>query len=357
MDQALKIALLADTHTGIRNSSDIFLENAATFYRETFFPYCKEHEITQIIHLGDYYDNRKQLNIRSLWHNRKNFLEPMRAAGMKMDIFPGNHDTYYKNTNDVNSLKEVLGHYMNEIHIIQEPKVLEYGSTKIAMLPWINSSNYDKSIEFVKTCSADILCGHLELSGFELMRGITNKHGMDHEIFSKFELVMTGHFHTKSQKDNVMYLGSQMEFYWSDAHDDKYFYVLDTETRELERVRNPHTLFERIVYNDSKTDYNKISVEHLENKFVKIVVVEKRDTFTFDRFVDRIQQQKIHELKIAENFSEFLGENVEDESVSLEETAEMLDSYIDAIDTDLDKERLKREMRSLHVQAQSLELS
>lgn len=350
------IAIINDTHTGIRNASDIFLDNAAQFYRETFFPKCKELGVKQVIHLGDYYDNRKALNIKALYHNRKNFLEPLREAGMSMDIILGNHDTYFKNTNEVNSLKEALGFFMNEIHIIQEPKVLEYGSTRFAMLPWITPQNYDESLKFVKNCDANILCGHLELEGFELMRGITNKHGMNHEIFSKFEMVLTGHFHTKSKKDNIHYLGSQLEFFWSDANDDKFFYILDTETRELTRYRNPHTLFEKIVYNDTKLDYSQYPVDHLDNKFVKVVVDEKKDTFTFDRFIDRIQQRKVYELKIAEKFSEFLGENVDDEEISVEDTEELLDSYVDAVDTDLDKDRIKKDMRRLLSEAQSLEI-
>lgn len=352
----MKIAILNDTHCGIRNANEIFLDNAATFYRDVFFPYCKENNIKQIIHLGDYYDNRKQISIKALHHNRKNFLEPMRDMGMYMDIFPGNHDVYYKNTNDVNSLKEVLGHFMNEINIIMEPTVLEYGSTNIAMLPWLNSQNYEKSLEFIKNCKADVLCGHLELEGFELMRGVTNKHGMSKEVFSKFEMVLTGHFHTRSHRDNVTYLGSQLEFFWSDAHDPKYFYVLDTETRELEKIHNPHTLFEKIMYNDLEMDYTNYDVSNLDGKFVKLVVIEKKDTYMFDRLIERIQSKKIHELKIAENFSEFLGENVDDEEISVEDTGELLDSYIEAVDTELDKDRIKKNMRYLLSQAQSLEV-
>lgn len=352
----MKIAILNDTHCGIRNANEIFLENAATFYREVFFPYCKKHDIKQIIHLGDYYDNRKTISIKALHHNRKNFLEPMRDMGMYMDIFPGNHDVYYKNTNEVNSLKEVLGHFMNEINIIMEPTVLEYGSTKIAMLPWMNSQNYDKSLEFVKTCKADILCGHLELEGFELMKGVTNKHGMSRDIFANFEMVLTGHFHTRSQRDNVTYLGSQMEFFWSDAHDDKYFYVFDTETRELEKIHNPNTLFEKVMYNDVENDYTKFDASRFAGKFVKVIVIEKKDTFIFDKVIEKIQAQKIHSLQIAENFSEFLGENVDDEEVSVEDTGELLDSYIDAVDTDLDKDRIKKDMRNLLTQAQALEI-
>ena len=245
---------------------------------------------------------------------------------------------------------------MNEINIVMEPRVMEYGSLRMALLPWICNENYDQSMNFIKNCRADWMGAHLELKGFEMMRGITAHDGMDRKIFQKFELVMTGHYHVSSKKDNIWYLGSQMEFFWSDAHDTKSFHIVDTETREVQMIKNPNTLFQKILYDDSKHDYSTYDFEKLDNKFVKIVVINKHDLFTFDTFVDRIHNRKIHELKIAENFNEFIGENVEDEGISVEDTSELLDSYVDAVDTELDKDRLKSNMRNLLSEAQALEI-
>ena len=353
----MKLAVLNDTHSGIRNSSEIFLNNSADFYDNIFFPECEKRGITQILHLGDYYDHRKFVNFKALNHNRKHFLNELRERGMHMDIIPGNHDTYFKNTNDLNSLKECLGHYMNEIHIIMEPTVMEYGPLKMALLPWICQENYDQSMNFIQECKADWLAAHLELNGFDLMRGVQSHVGMDHKLFKKFELVLSGHFHTASRKDNIWYLGSQLEFFWSDAHDPKYFHIIDTETREIEKIRNTYTLFEKIVYNDEKMDYNNYSVDHLDQKFVKVAVVNKQDSFVFDRFIDRIQNRDIHELKIAENFNEFLGENVDDTGLEIEDTGQLVDDYIDGVDTDLDKDRIKLNMRELMTEAQALEIA
>jgi NADH dehydrogenase FAD-containing subunit len=105
-------------------------------------------------------------------------------------------------------------------------------------------------------------------------------------------------------------------------------------------------------------DYNNYNdIEKLDHKFVKVVVVNKSDTFTFDRFIDRIQNQNIHELKIAENFQEFLGENIEDEKINFDDTQEIVDSYIDAVDTDLDKSKIKIQVRELMTEAQALEFA
>ena len=352
----MKIAVLNDTHCGIRNSSEVFLDNAEKFYNEIFFPECEKQDIKQILHLGDYYDHRKFVNFKALNHNRRVFLDQLRKRGMSMDIIPGNHDTYYKNTNELNSLKECLGHYMNEVNIVMEPKVMKYGSLNIGLVPWICNDNYEQCMNFIKDCKADWIGAHLELKGFEMMRGLTNTHGMSPDIFKRFEMVLTGHYHVGSKKDNIWYLGSQMEFFWSDAHDPKFFHIIDTETRQVEKIRNNNTLFEKVVYNDEEIDYNNYNKD-LSKKFVKVVVANKTDPFTFDRFIDYIQNQDIYELKIAENFNEFVGANVDDEDMNFEDTAEIVDTYIDAVDTDLDKDKIKVQMRELMTEAQTLEIA
>ena len=352
----MKIAILNDTHAGIRNSSEIFLNNAEDFYTKVFFPECEKHNIKQILHLGDYYDHRKFVNFKALNQNRRIFLDELRKRGMTMDIIPGNHDTFYKNTNELNSLKECLGHYMNEVHIIMEPTVMKYGSLNMGLVPWICNDNYEQCMNFIKDCKADWIGAHLELNGFEVMRGLTNKHGMDPSLFKRFEMVLSGHYHCSSKKDNIWYLGSQMEFFWSDAHDPKYFHILDTESRHIEKIRNNNTLFEKVLYNDEEIDYNNYNKD-FSKKFVKIVVVNKKDPFVFDRLVDNIQNQDIYELKIAENFNEFIGANVDDEDMNFEDTTKIVDTYIDSVDTDLDKDKIKVQMRELMTEAQALEIA
>ena len=353
----MKIAIINDTHCGMRNSSDIFIEYQDTFYTKVFFPYLKENGIKQIIHLGDYFDHRKYINMKAQNANRKMFLDVLKEEGIHMDIIPGNHDVFYKNTNDLCTLKELLGYYTSNINIVMKPKVLDYDGCSIALLPWINSENYVESINFIKTCKASILGAHLELIGFDMMKGVPNTHGMTTEIFDRFEMVLSGHFHTKSSKGNIHYLGSQMEFTWADCEDQKYFHVLDTATREITAVKNPYTMFEKLVYNDEQIDYNSYVVPNLDNKFVKVIVAKKSDPYTFDKFLDKLNDQEIHELKIAETFEEFIGDNVNDESISVEDTTQLLDSYVDAVDTTLNKPMLKSLMRNLFVEAQSMEIA
>jgi len=353
----LKFAILNDTHCGIRNSSDIFIDYQERFYNEVFFPYLNENNIKHIVHLGDYYEHRRFINFKALNSNRKVFLERLRKDKITMDIVPGNHDTYYKNTNELNSLKELLGHYMNEVNIVQQAKVLDYDGLKFALVPWICQDNEEEINEFLINCKADVVGGHFELNGFDMLRGVPCTHGMSADNLRRFELVLSGHYHCKSNQGNIHYLGSQMEFFWNDAHDDKFFHVFDTDTRELTPVRNPLTLFHRIRYDDEKEDYNEMDLSILDKRFVKVVVINKTDGFMFDRFIDRIQQRDIYDLKIQEDFNEFTGASVSDEGLEVEDTSTLLSQYIDNVETILDKERIKREMNDLMLEAQTLEVS
>jgi len=352
----MKVAILNDTHCGVRNSSDIFLNYQERFYSEIFFPYLKEHNIKNILHLGDYYEHRKFVNFKALNQNRKVFLEPLRDNGITMDIIPGNHDVFYKNTNELCSLKELLGYFTTNVNIIMKPTVLDYDGLGVAVVPWINNANYKEYTDFIANCKAPMLGAHLELLGFDMYKGMPNPHGMTADLFKRFEMVMSGHFHTKSNKGNVHYLGSQMEFTWSDVDDPKFFHILDTETREITPVRNPITMFEKIVYNDEQIDYNSIDVEQYRHKFIKVLVVNKTDLYQFDKFIDRLQNVETYELKIAENFEEFVGSSVDDDKVSLEDTKDLLDTYVDAVETDLDKDNIKMKLRELYTEAQNLEV-
>ena len=144
---------------------------------------------------------------------------------------------------------------------------------------------------------------------------------------------------------------------WSDHNETKGFHIFDTATRELEYIQNPHTIFAKIYYDDSQTDYSTIDVEQYEEKFVKLVVVNKKDLYGFDKFLDRLLAVKTHEVKIVEDFSELDAENVSDEIIeNAQDTTTLLERYIEELDVDIDKNRLKNTMRGLYIEANDLEL-
>ena len=199
--------------------------------------------------------------------------------------------------------------------------------------------------------------GHLEINGFEMHKGHFSENGYPKEIFKDFSTVFSGHFHKKSDDGQIYYLGSTYQMTWSDDGCPKGFHIFDTETRELQRIINPYTIFEKIYYDDTTTDYSKVETKKYRDKFIKLVVVNKKDLYQFDRFTDRLLQEQTHEVKIVEDFSELDASNVSDEIVeNAQDTNTLLEKYVDELDTELDKKRLKNTLKSLYLEACDLEI-
>jgi predicted phosphodiesterase len=351
----LKIALITDTHFGARNDNLAFNEYFYEFYENQFFPYLKEHKIKHCVHLGDVMDRRKFISYRIARDFRERFINSFKDINFHMLV--GNHDTFYKNTNDVNSLHELVDGKFKNIKVYSKTTEVDFGDCKILFVPWINSDNYSYTMEMLDTTSAQICMGHLELSGFQMQRGMIMTEGWDKRLFQKFDMVMSGHFHHKSDDGQIFYLGTPYEIYWNDYDDPKGFHIFDTKTRELERIVNTNTLFCKIYYDDTTQNYMSHDISRYKNKYVKVIVVNKKDLYQFDHFVDRLLLADAHDIKIIEDFSEMDASNVSDDIVeNTEDTMTLLEKYIDELDVTLDKSRLKTTMKSLYTEAQDLEL-
>ena len=353
----MKIAIINDTHFGARNDNVNFNEYFYQFYEKQFFPYLKENNITHCIHLGDIMDRRKFVSYRTAKDVRERFIKPFIEMGIELHVLIGNHDTYYKNTNDVNSVIELFGDRYKQIHIYPEAETVSFDDTPIMFVPWINNQNHTETLVKIEETNAQICMGHLEVAGFAMNKGIINEHGISKSIFGKFDTVFSGHFHHKSDDGHIFYLGAPYEFYWNDCDDRKGFHVFDTETRKLERIENPLTIHSKIYYDDTQNDYIKYDVTQHKNNYVKVIVVNKKDLYQFDQFIDRILKADCHEVKIIEDFSDLDANTVSDDIVeNTQDTMTLLGKYIEELDTTLDKGRLINLQRQLYTEAQDLEL-
>jgi DNA repair exonuclease SbcCD nuclease subunit len=349
----LKIALITDTHFGARNDNSNFNDYFFEFYEKQFFPYLEENDITDVIHLGDVMDRRKFVSYKTAKDFRERFVD--KFANINLHMLVGNHDTFYKNTNAVNSLHELVDGRYDNITVYEKTTEVEFDGCKILFVPWINAENMTHTMKMLKTSDAQVCMGHLELNGFEMQKGMVMDHGWDRQEFNRFDMVMSGHYHHKSDDGQIFYLGTPYEIYWNDWNDPKGFHVFDTEKRELERIVNPLNIFSKIYYDDSQEiNYDMSSYK---NKYVKLIVVNKKDLYEFDKFVDKLLKADCYEVKIIEDFSELDANNVSDDIVeNTEDTMTLLERYIDDLDVSLSKSRLKNTMRTLYTEAQDLEI-
>lgn len=346
----MKTAIITDQHFGARNDSIHFIDFYEKFYSEIFFPTLEKEQIDTVLILGDTFDRRKYVNFYSLQRAEKMFFKPLAEKNIKVHMIVGNHDTYYKNTNEVNSPELLLKDYPN-INIISEPSVIELDKTEIVMMPWICAENYEKSMELIKKTNATICMGHFEIQGFQMYRGAPSHDGLDSSTFDKFDKVFSGHYHHKSHKTNIYYLGNPYELTWQDYGDDRGFHIFDTTTQKLQFVKNTNTIFKRMVYDDkvqSTKEIQELDLSDYKNCYVKVVVVNKTNPYLFDLFVNNLQQVTPIDITIVEDVAESEDDDTFDQT---EDTITILNKYVENLTTDLKKDKLKVLMKELYVEA------
>jgi len=352
-----KAAIITDTHFGVRNDSKQFIEYFEKFYSNIFFPYLKENNIDVVFHLGDIVERRKFINYATLHEFKRIFIQPCIDNNIRLLGIVGNHDIHYRNTNEVNAMNELFNH--SSIKFYSEPEEINFDGCKIALLPWINNSNYEKSMEFVRTTDASIVFGHLEFSGFEMYRGISNLHGMETKPFDRFEFVFSGHYHTRSSKKNIHYLGNPYETTWNDYNDSRGFHIFDSDTRSLNFIQNPYKMFHKIWYDDSDKDTYKKIIESYnfstyEGAYIKVIVQKKTNPYWFDMMLDALYKSNPANVSIVEdnkNADMLTEEEIINEA---DDTLTLITKYVDSISVDVDKNNLKKLLADLYVEAQNM---
>jgi DNA repair exonuclease SbcCD nuclease subunit len=347
----MKVAIITDQHFGARNDSLHFIEFYEKFYSGTFFPRLLKDKIDTVLILGDTFDRRKYVNFYSLQRAKQMFFDKLAEHNITVHMLVGNHDTYYKNTNGVNSPDLLLEDYDN-IKTIVSPTTLSLGGQEILMMPWICVENYEESMQKIKESTAPICMGHFEIQGFQMYRGAPSHDGLDMSVFSKFDVVFSGHYHHKSKKGNIHYLGNPYELTWQDYGDDRGFHIFDTKTQNLTFVKNPNNIFKRISYDDKGVDTKTITEMDLtpyKGAYVKVLVVNKTNPYLFDLFVNNLHQIGPVDVTIAEDILELEDDDIDVDQT--EDTTTILNKYVDNLATDLDKDKLKTLLREMYVDA------
>jgi len=354
----VKIALITDTHWGIRNDNVAFHDKTKKFLDDVFFPTLHSNGINHVVHLGDIVDRRKYVNFLTAKRLRDDFLVPLENNKITLDIIAGNHDVYYKNTNEVNALEEIInGRYCNVNIYTEATTVTQEDSTPILYVPWINDQNRAATLKEIHDTKSQIVLGHLELEGFQMYRGSMASHGDSPDLFGRFDLVCSGHYHHKSTSGNIHYLGSHSQFTWSDHGDPRGFHIFDTETKELEFVANPYEMFAKVWYDDKTADKDpdKIDINGLKDKFVKVIVSNKTDLYKFDKFIERIEKVGVIDLQVVEDHLNLNLEDDQDIVNEAESTVDIFKKYIDQIDVNINKKKLENTIVGLYNEALTIQ--
>jgi len=344
----MRVAIISDTHYGCRKGSKHLHDYFQKFYDDVFFPTIEAEKINTVVHMGDAFDSRKSIDYQSLEWAKRVVFDRLKKYDVHMII--GNHDCYYKNTNNVNSPELLLQTYDN-IKTYSEVTEVILDKLKVLFIPWINAENYENTVQHIKNTSSLCAMGHLELNGFRAHRGHIMEDGMDSKLFDKFTKVFSGHYHTRSDNGKIFYLGNPYEMFWNDVNDARGFTIFDTDTLTHIPVNNPYKLFYNVYYED--TNYKLFNATEYKNKIVKVIVRKKSKPKDFEKFIDKIYSSGVQDLKIVENFN--IQESEDFEVSEDENTLSILNRYIDESEFDLNKNIIKNIFQDLYAQACQVE--
>ena len=342
----MKVAIITDQHFGFKKGSKLYLDYFQKFYDEVFFPTIEKLGITTVLDLGDTFDNRKGCDLYSLDWAKRNYFSRLASNKVSVISIVGNHTAYYKNTNDINTIDLLLREYDN-IRILSECEQITVGNLDILFIPWINQENSDRTYKMIKESKAKVAMGHLELNGFVATHGHTMENGADFECYDKFKQVFSGHYHTRSSNGKIYYLGNPYEMFWNDCDDPRGFHIYDTETLKLKTINNPNHLYKKIFYNDTPRQLFKFG--EYKNKIVKVIVKNKSSEKEYDRFMESLLKVNPYDIKVVERTDDLIFDgDIVDQT---EDTMTLLNSYIDDLETNLNKSKIKGLVKDIYQEA------
>lgn len=345
----MKVAVITDQHFGARKGNQNLHEYFKKFYDTVFFPTLKKECIDTIIDMGDTFDTRKGIDFWSLNWAKENYYNILRDMGVTVHTIVGNHTAYYKDTNDINSVDLLLREYDNVV-VYGSPTEVKIGGLDMFFIPWINDENREETLGMINSTKSKVAFGHLEMRGFFANKTYICEHGEDKTNYKKFEKVFSGHYHHRNFQDNIYYLGNPYEIYWHDVEETRGCHIFDTETLEHTPVNNPHRLFHIISYED--TPHQTFNAEPYKDKIVKVVVNKKTNGSKFERFIDKLYQAGVNDLKIIENF-DFNGfyQSDEFETDESENTLSILNRYVDESECSLNTSKVKSILEKVYASA------
>lgn len=348
----MKICCITDTHISFKKSNQVFHNYFEKFYNDIFFPELERRKIKTVIHLGDAFDNRKGIDYWGLEWAQRVVYDRFKELNITVYQICGNHDVQLRNTNRHNAIATLLRDYDNIIPIVG-PCNYNIDGVETIFVPWICKDNEEETFNLIQNTKSKLLFGHLELTGFTLFPGQVSTHGLDREKFNTFDRVFSGHYHTRSNDGKVFYLGNPYQMFWSDVNDTRGFHIFDNKTYDLEFIKNPYSLYEKIYYSDN--DIEDFNVKNLIGKYIKVIVKNKSNETQYNKFISKLTDLDIIDLKIVDlNIVDDL--NVNFDNIDPEDTLATLNKYIEESDFSLNKDTIKKILQGVYQEALEMEV-
>jgi DNA repair exonuclease SbcCD nuclease subunit len=305
--KTVRYLLVGDTHLGLYNDSDVWHKVVLDLFKE-IHDTCFRENIETIIHLGDFFHNRKSTNTKT--QDAANKIAEM-IERFNLIIVVGNHDTYYKNKILPTSLSIFKEH--KKIQVVHKQL---FFPEDIILVPWgaeVQPTHY-------KYCM-----GHFEITGFNMNDSYICKKGRDPSDFSSFKRVFSGHFHTPSTQGKITYLGSPFQQTFHDAGSTRGYYIFENgELEFIEFNKYPHFI---------KMSTESINNSDIKGNIIKLTFEKDYGTVENGNIIENIMSKEPQQMHV--DFSKIsyeLDDEPEEDIPDMIDHEEIIKDYISRIE-------------------------
>jgi len=349
--QAKRVWFITDTHLGVRNNSNEWIEIMEDYFFKWFFPLIRDNYQPGdiLIHCGDWFDSRQSVNLKVL-NLGVSIAEEMSSIFKDgIHILIGNHDIWGKNSNDVNSLKSIK--WIPGFNIHEEPVSLNLGGTSFFMMPWRKDQEAETQC-LIETSPHDYLCCHADIKGLNFNKFVKVEHGIEEEYLKKFRKIYSGHIHYAQDYKNVKMLGSPYQLTRSDMGNTKGITLLDLSDgseRFFENKFSPK--FQKIDFNRILEMTISDASQIFSNNFVDILIDPKMALRApLNILTDEVTTpRKISFHPHDPNQAGLLSDKIRDTDGSNFSVIDFIDAYVEGLEYDEQtKSKLIRSIKALH---------
>jgi DNA repair exonuclease SbcCD nuclease subunit len=206
-----KAAVFTDIHYGAKSNSEQHNIDCLEFTK-WMIKKAKQEGCETCLFLGDYHNNRASMNIRTMQYALHG-LELLSQNFQQTFFIPGNHDLYYRDKRDIQSVE--WAKHLPRVQICND----WFSDGNVVIAPWLCGDDHKRLAKL----KGQYLFGHFELPGY-LMNAMVEMpdHGeIQREHLSGFDHVFTGHFHKRQTKKKITYIGNAFPHNYADAGDDE----------------------------------------------------------------------------------------------------------------------------------------
>ena len=329
MSQLFKhAAVFTDLHVGNKQNSKIHNSDCER-YVEWFITEAQARGAETCIFMGDWSHQRASVNVASMNVSIK-LLKKLNNAFEKVYFITGNHDLYYRDKRDLNSVE-----YARDLpnFVMIDEIFCEDG---VAIVPWLVADEWKK----LSKLKAKYLFGHLELPHFKMnaMVEMPDHGGIKAEHLAGPEYVFSGHFHKRQYKGNIHYIGNAFPHNYADVGDNERGAMFLEWGGEPQYVNWPDCPKYIVITLSELLDDHQNLLDKYTHARVKlnIGISYEEANFIKEKFAEQYQVRELQLIPVKQEQDEFQGSEIEFESVDA-----IVVSQLDTIESNtIDKQKL-----------------